>query len=92
MTVNERLSEELGISGRQVNAAVELLDGGNTVPCDLVPTNDLPVFRIGFYRHIPVAPVFFFILSRDVRLEKRKIGKKACNQTTKCVYLSVLCP
>ena len=32
MTVNERLSEELGISGRQVNAAVELLDGGNTVP------------------------------------------------------------
>ena len=32
MTVNERLSEELGIRQRQVDAAVELLDGGNTVP------------------------------------------------------------
>ena len=32
MTVNERLSEELEISQRQIDAAVELLDGGNTVP------------------------------------------------------------
>ncbi len=32
MTVNERLSEELGIRQKQVDAAVELLDGGNTVP------------------------------------------------------------
>ena len=32
MTINEKLSQEIGIKLTQVEAAVELLDAGNTVP------------------------------------------------------------
>ena len=32
MNINERISHELGIKLRQTDAAVELLDAGNTVP------------------------------------------------------------
>ncbi len=32
MSINEILAEELGVRVKQVDAAVELLDGGNTVP------------------------------------------------------------
>ena len=32
MTINERLASELSIRINQVDAAVELLDAGNTVP------------------------------------------------------------
>jgi len=30
--VDQRIADELGVTGRQVSAAVELLDGGATVP------------------------------------------------------------
>ncbi|GLZ77265.1 RNA-binding transcriptional accessory protein [Actinorhabdospora filicis] len=32
LTIEDRIADELGVAGRQVRAAVELLDGGSTVP------------------------------------------------------------
>ena len=32
MNISERIAEELGVRGRQVDAAVQLLDDGATVP------------------------------------------------------------
>ncbi|HWG06320.1 MAG TPA: Tex-like N-terminal domain-containing protein, partial [Beijerinckiaceae bacterium] len=31
-SINQRIADEIGVHGRQVAAAVELLDGGATVP------------------------------------------------------------